>query len=159
MNVPSPAITALAASAINLGVDLTFVAHFVLFATFVAVMRPLLFEPLLRVFRERERRTAGAKERARELDEEAHRMIARVDAEVAKTRAQAGVERDQQRAEIARLEANIMADARQEAAEILSAGKHRIAAEIEYLRAQLAAGTPDVAARIASKILGREVGS
>jgi F-type H+-transporting ATPase subunit b len=159
MDAHLSAFPALVSSAIDLGVDLTFVAHFVLFATFVEVMRPLLFQPLLRLYQERERRTEGARERARELDADAGRLMARIDAEVAKARLEAGLEREKQRRQVARLEAEIMEDARNQTTEILSAGQVRIAAELDELRRELAAEKPYLAAQIASKILGREVQS
>src|SRR5262245_61344456 len=65
------------ASAINLALDLTFLAQFVLFGVFVTFLKPLLFDPLLKVFEERERRTEGAKEEARQMDAEAGELLQR----------------------------------------------------------------------------------
>lgn len=139
--------------------DLTFLAQLLLFAAFVSLLKPLLFDPLLRVFEERERQTDGAKKLAREMDAEAGDLRKRYEAELEKVRREAGVERERLRAETAKLEAKIMAEARAETARVLDAGKARIAAEVLELRGELERTKPELAAQIASKILGREVAS
>ncbi len=139
--------------------DMTFLAQFVLFTMFIIVFKPLLFDPLLRVFEERERRTEGAKKEAREMDERAGELLTKYEAELEKVRRTAGVERERLRAETAKLEAQIMAEARAETAKILDAGKARIAAEVAELRRELERSRPDLAADIASRVLGREVRS
>jgi len=147
------------ASAIQLEISAVFVAQFVLFGLFVSLLKPLLFDPLLRVFEERERRTEGAKAEARAMDEEAGALLQRYEAELARVRREAGVERERLRAETGKLEAKIMAEARAETAVILSNGKARIAAEVAQLRQELEAQKPALAAQIAGRILDREVAS
>ena len=146
-----------AGSEVSVDFDLTFVAQFLLFATFVQLMRPLLFQPLLRVFEERERRTEGEKRRAREMDEKAGEYYGRYEAKLEEVRRVAGLERERLRAETAKLEAQIMAEARAEAAQILETGKAKIAAEVGDLRRELERVKPALAAEIATKVLGREV--
>jgi F-type H+-transporting ATPase subunit b len=145
------------ASAISLELTAVFVAQFVLFGLFISILKPLLFDPLLRVFEERERRTEGAKREAAEMDAEAGELLQRYEAELARVRREAGVERDRLRAETARLEAKIMAEARAETAAIIESGKARIAAEVTDLRRDLEAQKPELAAQIAARILSREV--
>jgi F-type H+-transporting ATPase subunit b len=146
------------AAAISVDFDLTFLAQFVLFATFIVVLRPLLFDPLLKVFEEREKRTEGAKLEAREMDAKAGDLLTRYEAELEKVRREASIERDKLRDETKALEAKIMAEARAESARILETGKARITAEVELLRKELREGQPQLAAEIASRVLGREVG-
>lgn len=145
------------ASAIQLEISAVFLAQFVLFGLFVSLLKPLLFDPLIRVFEERERRTEGAKAEARDMDAEAGELLVRYEAELAKVRREAGVERDCLRAETAKLEAKIMAEARAETATIIEAGKARIAAEVAGLRRELDAEKPGLAAQIAGRILDWEV--
>ncbi|MFO0588909.1 MAG: H(+)-transporting ATPase [Polyangiaceae bacterium] len=142
---------------INVDFDLSFLAQIVLFTFFVVLLKPLLFDPLMKVFEEREKRTEGAKADAREMDKQAADLLTRYEAEIEKIRREAGREREELRAETAKLEAKIMAEARDESAKILEAGKARIAAEMGTLRAELQKQTPALAAEIASKVLGREV--
>ncbi|HVY46851.1 MAG TPA: ATP synthase F0 subunit B [Minicystis sp.] len=148
---------ALFASPITLDADLSFLAQFALFTLFVTLLKPLLFDPLLRLFEERERRTEGAKKEARAMDAEAGELLQRYEAELERVRREAAVDRDRLRAEAARLEAQIMADARAETARILETGKERIGREVSALRAELEAMQPELAAQIASKLLDREV--
>ncbi|WP_437676406.1 ATP synthase F0 subunit B [Sorangium sp. So ce131] len=146
-----------ASGAIAVDFDLTFIAQIALFSTFIVVLKPLLLDPLLRVFEERERRTDGAKREAREMDERAGELLTRYEAEIEKVRREAGVERERLRAETAKIEAQIMAEARNETARILEDGKAKIAAEVARMRAELAAAQPALAAEIAASMLGREV--
>lgn len=137
--------------------DLSFVAQCLLFTFFVVLLKPLLFDPLMKVFEEREKRTEGAKAEARDMDKQAAELLTQYEAELEKIRREASRDREELRAETAKLEANIMAEARAETAKILDAGKAKIAAEMEQLRTELAAQTPVLAAQIASRVLGREV--
>ena len=68
-----------------------------------------------------------------------------------------GHERERLRAETAKLEAQIMAEARAETARILEAGKARIAGEVAEMKRELERGQPALAAEIATRILGRDV--
>jgi F-type H+-transporting ATPase subunit b len=137
--------------------DPTFLVQLVLFAAFFLVLKPLLFEPLLRVFEEREKRTDGAKKEAREMDLKAGDIGARYEAELEKVRRAAGLEREKVRQEVARLEAQIMAEARAETTRILDEGKKKIEAEIATLRSDVDQQIPELAGQIASRVLGREV--
>jgi F-type H+-transporting ATPase subunit b len=157
MNVIAAISPPLFASAISVDFDLTFLAQFVLFAAFVTLLKPLLFDPLLRVFEERERRTEGAKKEARDMDARAGELLQRYEAELDKVRREAGLERERLRSEAAKLEAQIMAEARAESARVLEAGKARIAGEVQELRKELERVKPELAAQIASRVLGREV--
>ena len=147
----------LASGDINVDFDLSFVAQCLLFTFFVVLLKPLLFDPLMKVFEEREKRTEGAKAEAREMDKQAADLLTEYEAELDKVRREASRERDELRAETAKLEAKIMAEARAESAKILETGKSKIAAEVEVLRAELDKATPALAAEIASRVLGREV--
>jgi F-type H+-transporting ATPase subunit b len=145
------------ASAISLAVDFTAIAQVVLFGFFIVLLKPLLFDPLLKVYEAREKATDGAKKEAQAMDAQAGELLQKYEAELAKVRRDAGLERERLRAETARLEASIMAEARAETAKIIEEGKARITAEVADLRRELEAGKPDLAARIASRILEREV--
>jgi F-type H+-transporting ATPase subunit b len=147
----------LASGAIAVDFDLSFLAQLVLFTTFIVVLKPLLFDPLLRVFEERERRTEGVKAEAREMDEKAGAQITRYETELDEIRQKAGVERERLRHEQASLETQVLAEARAETARFLDEGKARIAAEVAHMRKELEAGQPALAAEIAGRVLGREV--
>lgn len=156
--MPSASVK-LVASAISVDFDLTFLAQFLLFTAFITLLKPLLFDPLLRVFEERERRTEGAKAEAAEMDAEAGRLQGEYEAAREKVRKEAEVEREKLRAATAKLEGQIMAEARAETAKILETGKARIATEVAGLRKEIERVKPELASQIASRILDREVAS
>jgi F-type H+-transporting ATPase subunit b len=137
--------------------DLSFVAQCLLFTFFVILLKPLLFDPLMKVFEEREKRTDGAKAEAREMDKQAADLMTEYEAEMEKIRREASREREELRAETAKLEAQIMAEARAEAAAILDAGKARIDQDVQALRNELDQQIPALAREIASRVLSREV--
>jgi F-type H+-transporting ATPase subunit b len=95
------ALPHLLASAISVDFDLTFLAQFVLFTAFITVLKPLLFDPLLKVFEEREKRTEGAKMEAREMDLEAGELLTRYEAALERVRQEAGRDREKRRGEAA----------------------------------------------------------
>lgn len=155
---PSSApVAILAADAVNLDFDLSFLLQMVFFAIIVVVLKPLLFDPLMKVFEERELRTDGAKVLARKMDEQAGEMLRRYEAELEKVRAAAQEERERLRAEANQLEQRILAEARQEVATILERGRARIAAEAKATRAELQARAVELSREIARSVVGREV--
>lgn len=142
---------------VKLDFDLSFLVQMAAFAVLIVVLKPLLFEPLLRLFEERERRTDGARVLARKMDAEAGEMLQKYEAELEKVRRAAAEERERTRAEATRLEAKILAEAREESAKIIDEGRARIAAEAAATRAALATEARHIAAAIAGRVLGREV--
>ena len=142
---------------VTLDFDMTFVAQMVIFAIFIIIVKPLLFDPLMKLFEERERRTEGAKVLARRMDERAGELLRRYESELDAVRRVAGEERDKLRAEAQRLEAQILADARAEAAKLVEEGKKKLDVERKTIRAELSARAPQIAKDIASRVLGREL--
>jgi F-type H+-transporting ATPase subunit b len=142
---------------VNLDFDMTFLAQMVIFAIFVIIMKPLLFDPLMKLFEERERRTEGAKVLARRLDERAGELLQRYEAELDAVRRVAAEEREKLRAEGQHLEAKILAEARAEAAKIVEDGKRQLEVEKQQLRKELSTRAGQIARDIASRVLGREV--
>jgi len=137
--------------------DLTFVGQMVVFAALFFLLQPLLFEPVLRLFEERERRTDGAKAAAREMQEKAGELLRRYEQELEKVHRVAAEERDRMRAESARLEAEEMRAARELSAKIVDEGRERIEEEIHSIRFELGRNAERLARDIAGRVLGREV--
>jgi F-type H+-transporting ATPase subunit b len=143
---------------VNLDVDLTFVVQMVAFALLVIILKPLLFDPLLKLFEERERRTEGAKLLARKMDERAGELLRRYETELEAVRRTAAEEREKLRAEGQRLETQILRQARADAAKLIEQGKAKLEVERQAIRAELTARSGDLAREIASRVLGREIG-
>ena len=139
--------------------DATFLVQVAMFVALTLFLKPVLFEPLLELFEERERRIDGAKLQARKIDEKSASAHTKYEAEMAKARASAGAERDKIRAEAAKQEQEILAKVRASAAAVIDAGKRGAAAEADSARTNLKADAAARARELASRVLGREVQS
>jgi len=146
-----------AGGAVTVDLDLTFFAHFILFTAFVVLMKDLVLDPLLKVFEERERRTRGAIEKAREMDEEAITLKQDFEGKLEGVRREAAVDREKVRNRVKKVESELMADARAKVAERLKTGTVEITGEVDRIRKDLDAQQSKLAAEIASRVLGREV--
>src|SRR6185503_15414388 len=89
----------------------TFVVQMILFGFLILVLKPLLFDPVLKVFEEREKRTEGARAEAREMQEEAGELLTRYEKKMEQVNQVAAEERERIRTETAKLEAEILGEA------------------------------------------------
>ena len=137
--------------------DLTFLLQMVLFAALIVVLRPLLFDPVLRVFDERERRTEGARGSARAMQEQAGELLSRYEKELAKVHEVARQERDRIRTETAKVESEVMAQARENANRILEQGRQRIERERQQIEFALGQQAERLARNMAEAVLGRSL--
>ena len=145
--------------AVNVDLDLTFVGQMVVFATLIVILKPLLFDPVLGLFQEREKRTDGARAEARRMQEKAGELLREYERELEKVHRVAGEERDKMRAETVRAEARELAEARALAAKIVEEGRQRVAEEIHEIKFDLGRNSERLARDIAARVLGREVPS
>jgi F-type H+-transporting ATPase subunit b len=140
-------------------IDLDFnnivVFQIVIFVFLIVVLKPLLFDPMLKVFALREERTEGARDAARELEEQAGELLTKYEAELTRVN-QAAAERDRLRAETTKLEAQILNEARVAAAKVVDDGRRRIEAEVNAIRFDLGKQSERLAGDIATRVLGRE---
>ena len=152
-------LLAAAPQAISVDFDATFLVQFVLFAGLTLVLKPLLFDPMLKLFEERERRIDGAKMQARKIDEKSASALTKYETEMAKARATANAEREKIRAEALRKEQEILGAMRTAAAQTLENGKKAALADAKRVRATLTAQSAGLARDLAGRVLGREVQS
>jgi F-type H+-transporting ATPase subunit b len=148
-----------ASGGINLDLDLSALVHMVLFFGFVFFMKPLIFDPLLRVFEERERRTAGAIDKARAMDEEALTLKKEADAQLDDARREASTDRDANRTKLAKLQNEATTSTRDAVAKTLDKGMGKVSAEVAGIKRDLDKERATLASEIASRVLGREVKS
>jgi F-type H+-transporting ATPase subunit b len=151
------AAAALAPQAINVDVDSTFLVELVLLVALMLILKPLLFDPMLTLFEERERRIDGAKLQARKIDEKSASALSTYEAEMAKARATGNVERDKTRAEGLAREQQILAAVRASTSKVIDEGKRAAHAEADKVRAALKLQSVDIARELASRVLGRDV--
>ena len=150
-------LAASAPQAITVDVDWTFMVQVVLFVVLTLILKPVLFDPMLKLFEEREKRIDGAKRQARRIDEKSVNALTKYDGEMAKARAAGGVERDRIRVDAMQKEQEILAAVRAGAAKTLEDGKKAAQAEADRARAALRDDATTMARELASRVLGREV--
>lgn len=148
-----------APDAITVDFDGTFFVPLVLFVILTLALKPILFDPMLKLFEEREKLIDGAKAEARKTDEKSASAAATYEAEMNKARAQANLERDTVRAQATKREQEILTRARQETTQVIEAGKRAAYAEAERARASLHGEAGAMAKDLASRVLGRGVQS
>src|SRR5580692_12947840 len=130
-------LLAAAPQAISVDFDATFLVQLVLMAGLTLVLKPLLFDPMLKLFEEREKRIDGAKLQARKIDEKSATALAKYETEMAKARAAAAADRDKIRAEAQKREQEILASVRAVTSKTLEDGKRAAHAEAERARTGL----------------------
>lgn len=141
---------------VSLDFDNSLVVQIFIFILLMFVLEPLLFRPVLRVFALREERTEGAKAQARELDERAGEIYQRYERELERVNRVAAEERDRVRAETAKLEAEILKEARATSARIVEDGRRQTAAEVGRVRFDFGRESERLAQDIMRRVLGRE---
>jgi F-type H+-transporting ATPase subunit b len=146
-----------ASGAVTIDLDWTFLAQFLAFTLFVMVMKQLIFDPLIRMFEERSKRTHGAKELAREMDEQAIALKHDLDERAEDVRREAAVDREKSRAKLKKLELAESGKTRNEVGSKLEEGMAKLDAEVVTMRADLNTQRDELAAEIASRVLGRSV--
>jgi F-type H+-transporting ATPase subunit b len=139
--------------------DKTVFLQMALFALLVVVLKPLLFDPMLRLFALREARTDGARAEARSMQEQAADLLGTYEAKLAAVRVEAAHEREALRRETSQLEEQILAEARQAAESIAVEGRARIAGNLEAFERELSAKEQVLATEVSGRLLGRGLGA
>ena len=147
-----------AGSAVEVDVNPTLVAVQLglLFLAFV-VLKPMLFDPILALYDEREKRSKGARRDAAAMDEKAAQLLRSYERELEQVRQSAAEQRERMRAEAHAVETKMLAETRAEVAVKFEAGRRALAEETHQTEVQLAASVDDLARRMAARALGREV--
>ena len=146
----------LGGGAVNVDFDNTVFLQAVLFFALMFLLDPLLFQPVLKIFEEREKRTEGAKGEAREMQEEAGELLRRYEGELEKINRVAAEEREKLRLETAKLEAQILEEARTVATRIVDEGRQQIEEELHSIRFDLGRESERIADDIVKRVLGKE---
>ena len=146
-------------AAVVIDLDKSVLLQMVIFAVLIVVLKPLLFDPVLRVFTLREERTDGERRAARELQVRAGELLTQYEGELARVQRTAAEERERVRSEMARLEGDIIEEARRISQAIVDEGRQRIETEVKTIRHQLERDSAVLARQIATRVLGREVQS
>jgi F-type H+-transporting ATPase subunit b len=121
------------------------------------LLKPMLFDPMLKLFEERERRIDGARKEARKIDEESALALSKYEAAMAKAHAEGNAVRERERAAARAAEADILANMRKEVHEYTERARKDLAEELARARSELAPQSRELARALASRLLGREV--
>lgn len=144
---------------VTVDLDASFVVQIALFVVLLIALKPLLFDPMMRLFEEREERIDRTIEKARKTDEASAKALAKYEAILAKAREAGSAERDQLRGQGSKKEAELSAQVRASTAATLEQGRAVIAGEAKEARAKLQVEATQLGREIASRVLGREVTS
>jgi F-type H+-transporting ATPase subunit b len=148
----------LASGGVDVDFDASVLAHIGVFLVLLVVLKPLIFDPLLALFEERERRTIGTKGSAKALDDEAERARVVVETKMTAARGEGNAARAALHAQAMKEEAEILAKAREEVDAIMSKGRTATVSAHGSAKAALEAQAKELAALVATRALGREVG-
>ena len=127
----------------------------VVFIVLIMVLKPLLFDPVLKVFALREERTEGARAIARELQEKAGELLRKYEKELERVQQVAAEERELLRSETGKLEAEILRDAREVTTRIVEDGRKKIETEVNSIRVAVGAESEKVAQMIVERVVGQ----
>ncbi|MBX3186229.1 MAG: H(+)-transporting ATPase [Labilithrix sp.] len=149
----------LAEGGVNVDLDLSLFVQLGFFLVLLFVLKPALFDPMMKLFEERERRIEGTIADAKREDEKSAKALAKYEAIVGKARQEGATERDAIRAQGMKREAEVMAKVRAETSATLDAGRKSIGDAADAARKQLETEAQVLARQMATRVLGREVSS
>jgi F-type H+-transporting ATPase subunit b len=145
--------------AVNVDMDASLLVPMALFLVLLFVLKPTLFDPMMRLFEEREKRIEGTRREASKEDERSAKALAKYEAILAKAREAGAAEREKLRAEAAKKEAVMTAEVRDATSATLEGGRASAVGEVKAAREKLHADAKMLGREIATRVLGREVAS
>src|SRR5260370_31714310 len=107
----------------SLDFDPPLLVQVVLFVALTLVLKPLLFDPMLKLFEEREKLIDGSKLQARRIDERSATALATYEAEMAKARAIGNAQRERVHADALKREQEILSAAPAQTALVMEEGR------------------------------------
>jgi F-type H+-transporting ATPase subunit b len=128
-----------------------------MFFTAFVLLYVLVFKPMVAVLEAREAAIDGAKDQAKQLDQEVKSKQATFENELRKVRSASGEERERLRAEGLELERKLLDRVRDETNMVMNDARARLDIEARRARTELTSQRAELARQIASKVIGREV--
>lgn len=155
----SKLIEAAAEGAVTVDADLSLFVQLGFFVVLLFILKPTLFDPMMKLFEAREERIEGTRNQATKTDIKSAKAKAKADAIVAKGRDAGTAEREALRAEGLKREAELMNGVRAETAQTLERGRAATGSEADAARKQLRLDAHSLGRDMAARVLGREVAS
>ena len=137
--------------------DVTFAIQIVSFLVLWAILRRLLFEPMLEVLEKREQRTRGSLEAASHMHADVEAMRADYDARVRSARQKSLADLEASRKLTAAEERTILGAARDQAAARLATSRAEVGLQIEAARTTLQRDAATLARQLVEKVVGRSI--
>lgn len=150
-------LSAAAEGAVTVDLDLSLFVQLGFFLVLLLVLKPVLFDPMMKLFEEREKRIEGTRHQATKEDERSAKALAKYETLMAKAREVGSAERDSLRNEGTKREAELMNVVRAETAATLERGRATIGNEAKVARDELRNEARAIGRDMASRVLGREV--
>jgi F-type H+-transporting ATPase subunit b len=141
-----------------ISLDLTIVLQIFIFVILWLILKNLLFQPYIALLDERQRRTAGARDRSDELEHEGERLRMQYEEGIAKAQAAGYAAKDLIVQGARQQRESILGQARQEAAGFLGRARADIQGELARQRDFVIRDGKEIGQEMAEKILGRRVG-
>ena len=126
---------------------------------FYFILRSVFFQPLLKVMAERDARTIGAQKAAVAAQEAAAEKTRQYAEALKQARAKVYLEQEGARKKLMEERAAYLKDARAKAGAEVNRAKERVAGEFAAAKKEIEAGTADLAAEIARRVLPVAPGS
>ena len=129
----------------------------IVFALLVIPVNALVFKPIFRVLDARMKRTEGARARAAELQKQADAMLSRYRESIRELREEAEQDRRAHLEEVRGEQAELSAQAREEAGRVVGRGREELTGWVTEARDGLGANAERLARSAAGRVLGREL--
>lgn len=142
---------------VSVDFDKTLFVQVGLFVVLWIVLKPLLFDPMLKLFEEREKKIEGTIADARKIDLQSADAKATYDEALTKARAAGALERDRLRAEGIKKENELLTAARVASQQKIDEGRTQSLKEVDAARSDLSKERQVLARDVAARVLGREV--
>jgi len=140
----------------GISIDSTFVIQIVSFLVLWAVLKALLFDPVLRVLHQREARTRGSLEAAEQLRTQASAFQTEHATSIREVRREVFEQADESRKASTAEERKAVTAARDAAATAITRVRSDIEIQIREARALLSREAAELAQQAADKVLGRK---
>ncbi len=136
----------------------TVLLQIVFFLALWFLLTKLLFKPFIALVEQREQRTEGLNAAAAALNAEGERLRAEYESAIAAARDEGAALKETILGEARQTREKLLAEARAQAADRLTAVRRQIQNELSQSRAQALQEAAAIARQMAEKVLGRKVG-
>jgi len=137
--------------------NLTLIIQLAVVLSLTVILSQIAFKPFLNLLQARKERIEGAESRARELQQQAEKLIERYREAISAAQAQGATIREEIRQESLAKEMKILQQAMEEANQVIKEMKMKIAEETGLARRDLRLQAQNLSREITARILGRDL--